>query len=502
VTGRLRRAVAARPALLGVVGAVLLLAGGSWYQAFVTPPYRFIDEQAHAGYVLELQHGRLPSIDTPIDAAAGGGALQERLAMEPERRRDVWVANNPPLTYLLAVGPSALTRALGVPGGPLVGLRLLNVAATAGAVVLAYLLARDLAGGDPTVGLVGAGIVAAMPHLGFVAALGFNDGTSLLATTAVALALARLAGAGPGPLDGVRAARWLGLAAAGAALCRPMALVYAGAAVLLGAAITWWRRQAPLPIAAAWLAGPTAVSAGWWYALSWARYGDPTGSDALFEKFDRQPGAPLPEILTTRGIWESNLRTIATRRLEAPLPGDPYLWYQLALWVLVVGVAGAAVLVVRSAVRHRGGRSAAPGRAPALPGTAWAASAALATVPLVLVAQHRAGGGTIHPRYLFPMLAPVSAAIALTTVRLLTRWAGAALVAVLALATWRQTRASADWLADHPTGPLGSVLVGPIGPDLLRVAGLVAAVAGLALLLAAIAVSTGGRGRPTTVAPS
>ena len=41
-----------------------------------------------------------------------------------------------------------------------------------------------------------AGLVAATPHLGFVAALGFTDGISLLATTGVLLALARVCGAG------------------------------------------------------------------------------------------------------------------------------------------------------------------------------------------------------------------------------------------------------------------------------------------------------------------
>lgn len=499
---RLRRAATARPALLGVVGAVLLLAGGSWYQATITPPYRFIDEQAHAGYVLEVQQGRLPEIDTPIDADAGGLALRTRLDAEPERRRDVWVANNPPLTYLLAAPPAALTRALGLPGGPILGLRLLNVAAVAAAVGLSYLLARDLAGGDRAVGLVAAGLVAATPHLGFVAALGFNDGTSLLATTAVLLALARLAGAGPGPVDGVRAARTLGLCCAAAALARPMALVLALAAGAAGFLVTWWRRQAPLPVAAAWIAGPTAALAGWWYVRNWSRYGDPTGSDALFEKFGRQPGDGLWSALTTKGSWEYAFRTIATRRLEVPLPGDPYGWYRIALWVVLLGVGAAAVLIVRSAIRHRGGRSAAPGGSPALPGAAWAATALVALIPVLLTAQHRAGGGTAHPRYLFPMLPVVAAAVALAVVRLLTRWSGIVLVTALALVTWRQTRASADWLAANPSGPTGSELVTAYGTELVRGAGLVAAIVGLVLLVAAIALSSGRAGAATTVAPS
>jgi len=52
---------------------------------------------------------------------------------------------------------AAATRALGIPGGPLLGLRLLNIAAACAAVALSYLLGRDLAGGDRTIGLVTAG---------------------------------------------------------------------------------------------------------------------------------------------------------------------------------------------------------------------------------------------------------------------------------------------------------------------------------------------------------
>jgi hypothetical protein len=207
--GRTRRWLGAHRVGLGVLGAVLLLAGGSWYQALVTPPYRFIDEQAHAGYVLAVQRGQLPTIDTPIDAEAGGVALRTRLADEPERRRHVWVANNPPLTYLLAAGPSALTRSLGLPGGPLLGLRLVNVAAAAApsAAATGWLGTWRAA---TTVGLVAAGLVAASPHLGFVAALGFNDGMAMLASVVIVWALARVCGAGDAPPR--RAVQVLGLA--------------------------------------------------------------------------------------------------------------------------------------------------------------------------------------------------------------------------------------------------------------------------------------------------
>ena len=144
-----------------------------------------------------------------------------------------------------------------------------------------------------------------------------------------------------------------------------------------------------MPVAVAWLAGPSVALATWWYVLSWRRYGDPTGSDALFEKFGRQPTGTLLSALTTKGSWEYAFRTIVTRRLEVPLPGDPYGWYRIALWIAIAGVVAAAVLVVRSK---------------GVPRTAWASVALVSLVPVLLTAQHRAGGGTAHPRYLFPML--------------------------------------------------------------------------------------------------
>jgi hypothetical protein len=498
MVSRVREAVADRSVLVGVVGAVLLLVGGSWYQALVTPPYRFIDEQAHVGYVVAVQQGQLPSIDTPIDEEAAGYAMKVRLDRAPDRNRDIWVANNPPLTYLLAAGPGAATNALEIPGGPLLGLRLVNIVAIGAAAVLAYLLGRDLAGGDTTVGLVTAGIFAGVPHLGFVAALAFNDGVALLAGTGVLLWLARACGAGPASLTTRRSVQWLGAWCAVAALTRPMALVPAVAAAAIALVVVWWRRQEPFWWSAAWLALPSAVLAGWFYVLNIVRYGDPTGSSALLDKFLREPVGSLWSSLTLSAIWEGALRTITTRRLEEPLPSDPRWWYTIAFVVVVGGVIGAAVLVVWSAVLRRGGRSTSTVRLLSphpLPFTAWVATAAVSIIPILLTAQHRAGGGAPHPRYLLPMLPVVAAAVALATVRFLTRWAGAVLVIALAVVTLIQIRRSAAWLSTNLTARVDTQLTLAIGGTPVRSAGLVVAGLGLALLVAAIAWSPGRSGR-------
>lgn len=483
---RLRRLVVARPAAVGVLGAVLLLAGGSWYQALVTPPFRFIDEQAHVGYVIEIQKGNLPTIDTPIDAAGGGTALVQRLAIEPGRRQDVWVANNPPLTYILAAGPGALTRALGIPGGPLLGLRLVNVVATAMAIGVVYLLGRDLSGGNRTVGLVAAGLTGATPHLGFIAALAFNDGVSFLASTAVMLALIRVLGAGPGG-DPRRAVIHLGIACAFAGATRPMTLLIAMAAGAIAMAWICWRRQTPVLWSAAWLALPTLLSSGWFYVLNMHRYGDPTGSQALFEKFGRVANGSSLSWLTHRAMWDYGFKTITTQRLEAPLPDDPYWRYRLILAITSALMVLAVALVVGISVRNRSGGGGSGRASGSLPTAAWASMLVLAAVPVFASAQHRSGGGAPHPRYLLAMLPVVTIAAAFVLVRLGTRWAGLAAVVGMSVVTFGQTRRSAVWLAENRLGPAGSDLVTAYGNAILRGAGLAAAGIGLVLLCLAIA---------------
>ncbi|MCU1370438.1 MAG: hypothetical protein JWO77_1632 [Ilumatobacteraceae bacterium] len=498
MVARVRERLAARSALIGVVGAVLLLVGGAWYQALVTPPYRFIDEQAHAGYVVAVQHGELPDIDTPIDEESAGYAMKLRLDRAPTRNRDIWVANNPPLTYVLAAGPGAVTAALEIPGGPLLGLRLVNIVAVGAAVALSYLLGRDLAGGDTTVGLVTAGLVASVPHLGFVAALGFNDGVAILGATGVLLWLARACGAGPDTITTRRAVQWLGGWCAVAALTRPMSLLPAIAAAATALGVVWWRRDGRFWWTAAWLALPSVVLAGWFYVLNAIRYGDPTGSSALLDKFLRKPVGSLWSSLTLRAIWEGALRTIATRRMEEPLASDPRWWYTIAFVVVVGGVIGAAVLIGWSAVLRRGGRSTVGNRFLSpypLPFTAWVAAAAVSLIPVLLTAQHRAGGGAPHPRYLLPMLPVVAAAVALAAVRFLTRWTGLAIIVALAVVTMVQTRRYAQWLSTNLTARVDTQLTLAIGSPLTRLAGLAIAAVGLVLLVASIASSGEQAGR-------
>ncbi len=134
---------------------------------------------------------------------------------------------------------------------------------------------------------------------------------------------------------------------------------------------------------------------------------------------------------------------------------------------------------------HRGGgvrptrpsrrRASAPrGRRTRLPARAWAASAVLALVPVVLTAQHAAGGGNPHPRYLLPAVPVLAAAVALAVVRLTTRWGAAVLLVALAMLTAVQTRASIRDLEANLLGPAGSPLAGAAGEPWVQALGAVA----------------------------
>ena len=274
-----------------------------------------------------------------------------------------------------------------------------------------------------------------------------------------------------------------------------MALAFALTAALLALVGTWARQ--PVLAAVARLAGPTTVLAGWWYVANVVRYGDPTGSEVLFDKFVREPSGTLLSKLRDNTIWESAFRTISTRRTDAPLANDPVLWFRVAEVVAAVGVIVAIALVVADVRARRTDAAGAvsTGRSP-LPTRAWAASAALALVPVVLTAQHASGGGNPHPRYLLPAVPVLAAAVALAVVRLATRWGAIVLLVGLAALTAVQTRASIRALTVDPAGPPGSPLATAAGAPWVQALGVAGAALGLVLLVIALARSGAPDGRP------
>lgn len=263
-----------------------------------------------------------------------------------------------------------------------------------------------------------------------------------------------------------------------------MAMVTAVAAALVALALcasrsTWWRIGLRL-------FAPMAVLAGWYYVLNIARYGDPTASGALLDKFYRQPSGSLLSKIRDNTIWESAFRTITTRRTDIPLPHDPVLWFRVAEAVFVLGVAGTVALLVASTGRTAHLPRRVVDAVRPLPRRAWLGVTIVTLVPVLLTAQHTAGGGNPHPRYLLPVIAVPATAVALPLVRLAGRIPALVLLGALAVLTAVQTRASVRDLAARPGGPPGSELVRAYGPTALRAIGPLVALVGLLLLGAAV----------------
>lgn len=467
---------------LGLLAVVAIILGSGWYQAWVVSPYRLTDEQAHIGYVLDLQRGVLPEIESPIPAEDGGPLLQERIDITGDRYGEVWVANNPPVAYLLFVPPAAITRALGFPGGPLMGVRLANLACFGVAVALVAQLGRRLGGDDPRIGLVAAGIVAAVPHVGVVAGAAFIEGPALLAAVGLFDAVTRIAQRRPTRRELVILSAWCAFAAG----IRPMTAVLAAVAAALALAIVayrWWRGRAgrrvegpsPTTVSPWWAMAvvvlPTLVLDGWFYVRNLAIYGDPTGSTVLLEKFDRVARTSSLRALVTPEAWTEPVRTLLNRKVTHDTPDAPISWWVATKWGLVLLVGAAIVLIVVDQLRRsplpRWMRSPEP--APAL---AWSAMGVCAFTAVLVTAQHWAGGGTIHPRYLLPALVLVAALVAISIVRLGTEWAGLGLVLLLTALNIHQTPAqNRYYTATKMAKTLASPLTDSIGPLWLRMLG-------------------------------
>ena len=88
----------------------------------------------------------------------------ERESGRDDRYRAVWVANHPPLHYVVAAPLIWLSNALDRPDGGLLLMRFVNIAFATAGVGFTYLLGRDLSGGVRRIGLAAALIAALVPQ--------------------------------------------------------------------------------------------------------------------------------------------------------------------------------------------------------------------------------------------------------------------------------------------------------------------------------------------------
>jgi len=178
----------------GVAGAVLAFLTLSGVQALALRPYLPPDELYHAGYVATVLDGRLPTLTTPLPAG--------RVPLMPadDRSRRVYVANHPPLFYVVTAAPLWFGERLGGPRAGFLAARLLSALLAAGGLVLVAWLALLLVPGRPRVAVGAAWLAALLPSLPHVAAFVYNDGLGFLAATAALVAAVLVVRHGPSPL--------------------------------------------------------------------------------------------------------------------------------------------------------------------------------------------------------------------------------------------------------------------------------------------------------------
>ena len=380
----------------GVAAASGVAAVACAVHAFFSPLLSSADEAAHIDYAYQVWHGHLPIFEDGLTIQPGFGVVP------PVQ----WVAQHPPLFYALeapVIGPflDAGRFALGGYAG-----RALNALLAAALVAVVVWAASQVLPGRRRIWLA-AGLVTALNA--WVIRVGgavYNDLLAALTATLVLGVTVRILRRGPS---------WLSLgalaAAAGAALATRAALVVvvavALAVLVVHAAAT--SRSVRRSLAAAGAAvgvlvlsvAPTA----WFYLRNVHLTGSVLGGhpDWAAENLGRVT-RPWSEVLVDPATWVN---------LWAVVGHDVLPRGVSTVWLLVVPalLAGAAV-VVSAWLRHTRPGTAQP-RTTALTTAAVAAALALSVAAVVgTQVLYAAGGGGLNPRYLLPVLFPISLTIA------------------------------------------------------------------------------------------
>jgi Dolichyl-phosphate-mannose-protein mannosyltransferase len=420
--------------VVGLAGALLFITGVTVYLAMNYTPYQQ-DESSHVGYALSLRQGDLPSISTPVPTAGGGDHLRIALSRPwPFSIPTIHVANNPPFVYLASLPLVELAIRADITDGSLLVLRFVDLIGAVATVGVAYLLGRELSGGNRFVGLVTAGLLSSVIAISVVSSVANLDGPSLFATTGVTWMTARFA-----RTRALRDATVLGLACAAAAAVRPMSLVFAAAAGAMALFLGLRARgvSAFVPLALR-LAAPTVLITGWFYAWNLHRFGSVAGPYELVEE-QGVSGPSLFDLLTGPEVSVQPFAYLVTE-----VYGRSQWWEYHGLRHYLITAVAAGVVITAVVLASRSSRSLRPRHEEAqLSLAAWICSALLALVPIVLTAYHASHGGAGHARYLFPILPIVAAATALVASRI-NRWLAVAVVGAFAVAQITRIRAAGN----------------------------------------------------------
>lgn len=416
---------------IGVLAAAALCFCLAASTAVRLPVFFGADERPHFAYAADVVHGDLPTLDDRIPVADDDRfPIFERwadglAATGGRARQTVFVANHPPLFYVIAAGPVWLASLTGSDALPPLVVRLLNAGFMALGVALTGLLAREVLSRSPhrdLLAAVAAGVVAVTPNLVGVAAYGQNDGLGFALGAGALLVAVRLLRRGPDR-------RLLAVATALAIACglSRASLVPAVALMAAAAGIGAWRHRTvdgrralgrALGVAGAIAATPVAA-AGWFYLRNQDLYGTPTG--------DRHNLRLLGRVVDERSIVDVVTDWRFHHEMWTGLYGSVHPHLQFSGDALVaVGLLG---LVVAGLVTW-GRRSVAVGRDV----TAAVLLAGYVLAVSVGVADHVGQGGSPHPRYLLPLVPLIAVAVA-AAIAALPRWRSVAAVTIAALAT-------------------------------------------------------------------
>jgi 4-amino-4-deoxy-L-arabinose transferase-like glycosyltransferase len=392
--------------------------------AFSMPVLFGADERAHLAYVEVLLDGRLPTVDTdvPVDGHFMILDSPEEDATGPHD--DVWIANHPPLTSVLAAPPAWLAAELGIERGPQMVLRLLCASGMAVGVLASAAVADVLLPGRRRTAILAAGLVALTPSVLSIASYGYNDGLALATGTSLLAVTLRVARTGPSR------ARFVATLALGSAAV----LTRSSLLPLIGLAVVVWVVRAAMDRdrrgvgAALLVALVPALAGGWFYLRNLDLYGDLTGASYLQDKFGRDPQGSTWELLADpvflvgawQDLWGSFRYQVGIGSGEIIVGSrNPQIGSRVVVGAVLVALAALGWLTAIPRLRR-------PSRTAAL---TWGAALAWVVVTVVGMASFVGGGGTPHPRYLFPAMA-VSAAIVMEGLSRLPggRWWGPAVL--------------------------------------------------------------------------
>src|SRR6476619_617487 len=122
---------------VGVAAVIVVFAALGTLNALTVPPLVPRDETGHIAYVVSITHGVLPTIYTPLPK-------DDVPQLRTNHTDTTWVANNPPLFYVLAAVPMKFALMVQRPMLGLRLIRLMNVGFVMLTMALAAVLARRL----------------------------------------------------------------------------------------------------------------------------------------------------------------------------------------------------------------------------------------------------------------------------------------------------------------------------------------------------------------------